>query len=664
MHYVVLAKQICFKKMASDVLKKLLLQAKRLVLAPSHNAELLKAQFEVFSSQVPLMYSIVLVNAWALAFMFKSEAPVWLSVWIPAGLSLVCILRLLGWWRSRKVVPSPETARKALLRTNQFSFLLTIALATWALMLFPYGDSYARGNIAFFVGITGLGVIICLQQLPSAALIVAAVINTAFVVYFSSAGFTSFVVMSVNLALVSTAMLLVVKVQFRHFAGAVSARTKLEAANRENARLANLDSLTGLPNRRQFFAHLETVFAEAGSNRLAVGIIDLDGFKPVNDLYGHSVGDSLLFEVGQRLSALAGTNTHISRLGGDEFAVTVTECPGNTELMGLGEKICAALRSPFVLTEATVQISGSIGFSVYPDLASDVHQLYERADYALYQGKRSNRGQVQVFTAEHVIAIEQNNQIEQVLSRADLEAELTVFFQPIIDVREERTVAFEALARWNSPELGRVSPDAFIPVAERTGQIGTLTCILLKKALAAAGAWPDDVRLSFNLSTHDISSSDGVTTIVGIIMSSGIDPRRLDLEITETAMMYDFVQAKTSIDVLKLLGCGIALDDFGTGYSSLSQLHALPLTKLKIDRSFVSDLHKNPASYKIVKSLLALSQDMGIGCVVEGIETSEELDALKKLGGVLVQGYYYSPPVAENETGKFLSESDAARKAG
>lgn len=644
------------------MLKKVFLRAKRLVSVPSGNAELLKAQFEVFSNQVPLMYSIVLVNAWALAFMFMSEAPVWLSVWIPAGLSLVCVIRLLGWWRARKLVPSSDAARKALIRTNQFSFLLTVALSTWALTLFPYGDPYARGNIAFFVGITGLGVIICLQQLPSAALIVAIVINTAFVVYFSSAGLTSFVVMSINLALVSAALLLVVKVQFRHFAGAVSARTKLEAANRENARLANLDSLTGLPNRRQFFAHLETAFAEADGNRLAVGIIDLDGFKPVNDLYGHSVGDSLLFEVGQRLSALAGSNTHISRLGGDEFAVTVTECPGNTELVELGEKICAALRSPFALTEATVQISGSIGFSVYPELASDVHQLYERADYALYQGKRANRGHAQVFTAEHIIAIEQNHQLEQVLGRADLDAELAVFFQPIIDVRQGRTVAFEALARWNSPELGRVSPADFIPVAERSGLISTLTCILLKKALAAACSWPEDVGLSFNLSTHDISSSDGVATIVGIILSSGIDPKRLDLEITETAMMYDFAQAKSSIEVFKLLGCGIALDDFGTGYSSLSQLHALPLTKLKIDRSFVSGLHQNPASYKIVKSLLALSQDMGIGCVIEGVETSEELEALKKLGGVLVQGYFYSPPVAESDISRFLPEAEPVRE--
>ena len=250
------------------------------------------------------------------------------------------------------------------------------------------------------------------------------------------------------------------------------------------------------------------------------------------------------------------------------------------------------------------------------------------------------------------------------LSRADLDAELAVLFQPIIDIQSGRTVAFEALARWNSPVLGSVSPALFIPVAERIGLIGALTCVLLKKALAAACRWPDNVGLSFNLSTHDISSPDGVATIASIILSSGIDPRRLDLEITETAMMYDFGQAKASIEVFKILGCGIALDDFGTGYSSLSQLHALPLTKIKIDRSFVSGLHQNPASYKIVKSLLALSSDMGLGCVIEGVETSEELDALKKLGGLLVQGYFYSPPVAETEIAGFLPGRTPVRMAG
>ncbi len=637
---------------------------RRLLVVPADNADLLKAQFEVFSKQVPLMYTIVLINAWALAITFAQRAPDWLTIWIPAFISVACCVRVASWWRSVSAVPDAKTAHKALTRTNQFSFILTAALVAWSLSLYPYGDAYMRGNIAFFVGITGLGVIICLQQLPSAAFIVAAVINISFVTYFSFAGITSFLGMAVNLVLVSVALLLVVTVQYRHFSAAVTARAKLETANHENERLANLDSLTGLSNRRQFFARLEQDFSNAKGRRLAVGLIDLDGFKPVNDLYGHTAGDSLLYEVGQRLLAFVGDSGHVARLGGDEFAFIVDDCPDNEALIGLGEEICAALRTPFVLSDSTVQISGSIGFSVYPELAEDVHQLYERADYALYKGKESNRGHALLFSKEHVAAIEQNQQLEQLLSKADLDAELTVFFQPIVNIQSGRTVSFEALARWNSPVLGNVSPAVFIPVAERIGLISELTCTLLRKALATAITWPEEVGLSFNLSTHDISSSDDVATIVGIILSSGMDPRRLDLEITETAMMYDFAQAKAAIEIFKILGCGMALDDFGTGYSSLSQLHALPLTKIKIDRSFVSGLHKNPASYKIVKSLLALSSDMDLDCVIEGVETSEELEVLKKLGGILVQGYYYSAPVAGSEIGRFLPRPELGRKAG
>ena len=224
----------------------------------------------------------------------------------------------------------------------------------------------------------------------------------------------------------------------------------------------------------------------------------------------------------------------------------------------------------------------------------------------------------------------------------------------------EKVIAFEALARWNSPSLGNVSPGQFVPVAERAGIINRLTRVLLEKALAATARWPDDIRLSFNLSNHDISSPEGVIRIIGIILKSGVDPSRIDFEITETAIMRDFEQAQLSDHhACKTFGCGISLDDFGTGYSSLSQLHALPLTKIKIDRSFVTQLHERPASYKIVKSLIALSRDMGLGCVIEGVETSEELAALLHLGGFEIQGYYYSRPLPESEVAAYLDAAVA-----
>jgi len=374
----------------------------------------------------------------------------------------------------------------------------------------------------------------------------------------------------------------------------------------------------------------------------------------INDLYGHAAGDQLLIEVGRRLNALIGDDIQVARLGGDEFALLVEADLSNCELLVLGEAICQSISEQFVIGDTTMQISASIGVAVYPDLACCPRTLYERADYALYHCKKTKRGQVALFSNEQIAEIEDALKVEATLRTADLEKELATFFQPIVDVTNGKVVAFEALARWENPELGMVSPSIFIPIAERTGLIGELTRILLRKALGAALQWPDHIRLSFNLSNHDIGSVNGVKNIIAIIDNSNVDPKRIDLEITETAVMGDFDQATVAINQLKAFGCGIALDDFGTGYSSLSQLHSLPLTKIKIDRSFVDGLDRNPTSYKIVKSLLTLSRDMDLNCVTEGVESEAELSIVAQLGGTLVQGHYFSPALHEIDVVTYL----------
>jgi diguanylate cyclase (GGDEF)-like protein len=557
------------------------------------------------------------------------------------------------------VAPTHETALRALTRTNRLTSILTIAFSAWALGLFPYGDLLARAHVAFYMAITVIACIFSLMHLRPAAFTVAIIANVVFIAFFGSSGNLTFMAMAANALLVTIAMMFILQANYRDFARMVDGRTSLKALSNENFRLANLDSLTGLPNRRQFFAQLDEEFAAAQAQgyRLAVGVLDLDGFKPVNDIYGHAVGDKLLIAVGERLADACG-EAHVARLGGDEFALIVRQVDDD-ELLKQGEKICAALRRTFELTEATVQISGSVGFTVFPELASNATDLFEQADYALYHGKRTSRGNAVLFSTEHEAEIHRNGKIERALRAADLGKELAVVFQPIVDARTEKAVGFEALARWNSPTLGHISPDQFIPVAERAGIVSRLTRVLLEKALAAAAHWPDDIRLSFNLSNHDISSPAGVIRIMGIILKSGVDPGRIDFEITETAIMRDFEQARVAISTFKTFGCSISLDDFGTGYSSLSQLHALPLTKIKIDRSFVTQLHERPASYKIVKSLIALSRDMGLGCVIEGVETAEELAALLQLGGFEIQGYYYSRPLPESELAAYLDAERA-----
>ena len=515
-----------------------------------------------------------------------------------------------------------------------------------------------------FIAITTVGCMVCLLHARRAMLTVALTINVAFAAFFASSGVPVFVAIAVNLVLVTATLLSLLLGHYRDFTHLVDAQRHAEALGAENLRLASEDSLTRLPNRRGFFARLEITCdrAQREGRRFAVGILDLDGFKPVNDLYGHAVGDRLLAQVGQRLAELAGEHVHLARLGGDEFALII-EGLDDEGIAAFGQKACATLRTPFRLHDATLQVAASMGLVIYPDLATTATDLYERADYALYHGKRNNRGAPSLFSAHHSDRIQQDATIEQALRKADLEHELTVLYQPIMDLAGRRTLGFEALARWTSPSLGVVSPGQFIAVAERSGLVSLLTRALLTQALTVALRWPAPVRLSFNLSVHDLGRCEGVEQLIGLIVASGFPTTRLDLEITETTIMHDLEQVRWAVERLRAVGCGVTLDDFGTGYSSLSQLHALPLTKIKIDRSFVSGLQHNPASYKIVKSLLALSRDMGLGCVVEGVETPGELAALSAMGDCMVQGYLYAAPMSALASVRWLVDRPAAAQA-
>ncbi|KLU21431.1 histidine kinase [Caballeronia mineralivorans PML1(12)] len=630
---------------------KCLKAVKEMAAIPKHNPDLLIAQYKAFTFQMPLMYVILMINTWGVAATHMHVAPRWMTIDIPVVMTVISAVRAIGWLRCSKQEATRDVALKALSRTQRLSGILALAFTLWALALFPYGDAYEKAHVAFYMAITVIGVIFCMMHLRPAAFTVAFIVNGSFVIFFSLSENLVFVAIAINTALVSAAMLAILLVHYRDFTGMVNARV-------ENFRLANIDSLTGLANRRAFFSYLDKAYAKAKSDgtRLAVGIIDLDGFKPINDIYGHATGDKLLQTIGTRLGNVCPANYYVARLGGDEFSIVASNFGDTGELVATGELICSAIRTAASLGDITLQIGGSIGFSVYPDMASDTVQLFANADYALYHGKRAGRGKVTLFSIDHDAKIRSDAKIEQALQHANLEDELTVVFQPIVDVSSRTTIGFEALARWFSPTLSSISPTQFIPVAERTGMILAITLTLLKKALAHALLWPDHIRLSFNLSAHDLSSPENVLDIITEIRRSGFNPARLDLEITETAFIRDFSQVRSATETLRSLGCGISLDDFGTGFSSLTHLHALPLTKIKVDRSFVTDLNKNPASYKIVKSLLALSRDMGLDCIVEGVETRDELAILQTLGDLTVQGYLYSKPISADEVVGFLEQ--------
>ncbi len=641
----------------------------KLFRVPTGNHELAQAQFAAFSKQIPLLYLILGSNSLAVAYTFRSLAPAWLDIYIPAGLCLLCVLRLAWWLRQRHDIVDGEKALKNLQLTNKLGPLIALCFTAWGLTIYRYGDAYAQGQVAFYVALTVIGCIFCLMHLRSAALAVTLVVNVPFIIFFFQQGQPSLAAVALNMALVSMAMIVILFVYYRDFAKLVESKKTLvekqaetQALSDENFRIANLDALTGLPNRRCFFAELDRQYGiaiEHGTG-FAVGIIDLDGFKPVNDTYGHVTGDRVLIEAGERLYEVCGKEVLLTRLGGDEFGFIVGGEPDEERLLQLGAAISEIIRLPYAIGTSHALIGSSIGVARFPQSAQTPEDLFERADYALYYAKRNLRGHMVLFSESHEEQIRSHGVIEQTLQNADFESEMSLVYQPIVDIHTGRAVAFEALARWDSPSLGSVSPASFIAVAERAGLVRTLTKVLLGKALKAMAAWPGHMRISFNLSAHDISLAESVVQIIALINRSGIDPKRIDFEITETSVHYDFKQARAAVVTFKALGVGISLDDFGTGYSSLSHVHRLPLDKLKVDRSFVTDINSNPASLKIVKSLLALCADMNLTCILEGVESAAQLSTLTEMGCTMAQGYYFARPMPAEHVVSWL-ESENAR---
>jgi diguanylate cyclase (GGDEF)-like protein len=623
--------------------------------APVESASLSRSQFDAFSRQLPLLYLILVVNSIAVAVTHVAVAPAWLAIYMPLGMCSACLVRLVVWLRRRRQRTSLSEAQiaKRLKTTVWLIALLGVMFTVWGLLLYPYGDPYARAHVAFYMSITVIGCIFCLMHMRNAALLLTAIVILPFTLFFSLTHNVVLVAIAINMLLVAAAMIFILLTYYRDFAELIesqralqSKQAELQRLSDENLRLANIDNLTQLPNRRRFLADLDGQFrtTTARERNFAVGVLDLDGFKQINDLYGHGAGDRVLAEVGRRLLAVAGHRAMLARLGGDEFGLLVKDLLKPDELLKLGTAICEALRAPYEWPGATARLSGSLGFAIYPEAGQSPAQLFERADYALYFAKEHRRGGTTIFSSEHEKQIRELGQIEQALRHADLESEMTLHFQPIVDVTQQRIVSYEALARWTSPTLGPVPPSLFIKVAERSDLIHVVTAALLRKALGFLRGCDPTTRVAFNLSARDIGSADAVENIVAIIREADIAPKRLTFEVTETAVIHDFEQASSSLNAFKQLGVHISLDDFGTGFSSLTCIHRLPLDKIKIDRSFLTRIDHDAAARDIVRSIVDLSRTLRLVCVAEGVETASQVEILRELGCTVMQGYHFGMP--------------------
>ncbi|WP_232315642.1 putative bifunctional diguanylate cyclase/phosphodiesterase [Aquincola tertiaricarbonis] len=734
--------------------------------AASAPDSLTTSRFVALSRLVPLMYFILLANAVVLAFSFRHQAPVHLTAYPAAGFGLVFVIRMAAWWRRRHARVTVAAARRQLTTTYLLAVLLSAALVLWSLALFTRGDAYAQGHVAFYMALTMTCCMFCLIHAPPAPQLIAVCAGIPFFSFFLLSDAEVHRAMAINLALVTIAALIIIRIQEADFTRMVKAREDanhreqaqlrllrmledlpiavmtveqdslrinyanraakalvaqlepllpvracnlvgacidvfhkdpahqrrlladrnrlphkarltvgghiidLEAsavtgsqgefigpvvtmalvtaqveAERRVLQLAHFDPLTGLVNRYTLREKLAQLLARGGA-RATVLLLDLDGFKTVNDTLGQGAGDLLLQAVASRLQARCAEGTMaVGRVAGDEFAI-VLPADDAQAAQQLADDILSRVSAPYLLPDdRQVRIGGSMGIVVSPADGTDSETLLSRAAIALCAAKEVGRGTVRVFSQAMLTRIQQRLSVEQRLRAAlDEPLGLFVFFQPIFNIASGRITAREALLRWFDAEGGWISPAEFIPVAEEAGLIDRIGAFVLDQACSAARDWPEGERVAVNVSAAQLGKATLVPAVVRALQSAGLPAHRLEVEVTETALLCNGEAALAELHALRVLGVRVALDDFGTGYSSLAHLRSFSFDTIKIDGSFVRDAVLQPECAAVVQAVAQLGRRLGVTTVAEGVETQAHLDCVRAEGCDEVQGYLLGRP--------------------
>ena len=417
-------------------------------------------------------------------------------------------------------------------------------------------------------------------------------------------------------------------------------------------RLARHDALTGLPNRRSFLEEFPRWTDHLLEDEIcALFVVDLDHFKPINDLYGHRLGDEVLRVIAGRLSEIVEGDGLVARLAGDEFGILLRCHRGDDAPMRLARRIVYSLPKPIALASLSVEVGVSVGGTIYDSQCdtgglgrrdgSAVETAMRQADMAMYRAKTEGRGMYRFFDAAMDERLQERVQLEREIKSAIARGEIVPYYQPLVDLNTRKTIGHEILARWKHPTRGLLLPELFIPIAEDTNTIGDLTYSVLSQAVRDDKDQPGETFLSLNLSPRQFADPWLSQKILAILTDAGFPPKRLEIEITETAVVRRLDEAKATLRSLRNLGIRIALDDFGTGYSGLHHLRELSLDTLKIDRSFIMQMLEKPEEAKIVKAILGLGHSLGLHTTAEGIETKEVLDQLISLGCDTGQGFLF-----------------------
>ena len=617
--------------------------------------DLIKAQHETMVRSVPALYILVLCIECLSVVWFSMVAPVWLVAGPGLVLAAVCMVRFHYWTENKQKFSDYTTGQmhKDLVQIVFLAPALSLSFSLWVIALMQYSatENHAAAILAIFL--SAIATSVALAALPVAAVLTLLFsgLPTVIVLYNLSHQMAHAASIIATLTVFLAALL--VK-NFRSFAEIVLTRSAISGKHAEAqrakaavSRLAYTDALTELPNRRKFSDHVLQAAAQYGKTGEAfvVAVICVDRINSIANIYGGTGVNSIIRQVAERIIEASCTGAVVARLARDEFAILHPGITTADQAKKLGAKLQDAMAAEFLVAESTVQLTISCGFMLHPSLEGAPERILTRAARALGAARAAGTGEIAVYSK----ALEEQHSravtIEKALRRAIANGDLEAHFQPIVDIATGRLSGFESLARWTDPHLGPVSPAEFVTIAERTGLIEPLTYALLASSARAAKSWPAHIKLNFNLSAKLLTSPQTGLRMIAVLGKHGLHPSRLEIEITETAMMQDLDLAMCTVNDLKAAGASLALDDFGTGFSSLGQIRDLPLDKVKIDKSFVDEICTDKKIYNIVRSIISLCSSLDLICVAEGIESECQLARLEQAGCHRAQGYLFSRPL-------------------
>ncbi len=630
---------------------------------------IVEARYSTLRRQVPIVYVLALVNLAGLQLATGGRITVGFN--LLTGLAIVALIRVAQWRRGGDLSHADMVRRMN--HTAALSALICFLVFVRCLIVQPAIGSDQSLAVMLFGGFTAIGVAYGLSCHPVASRAPLLVLAFPLAATALISHDWQYIGAALSLAFVALLILRLLNIHTAQFTDLIRSRSMVvheqqvaESARQEAVVAATTDFLTGLPNRRAFVAALEAQLEERDAAApFAVGVMDLDRFKFVNDTFGHGSGDALLQTVARRLVRAAGEGALVARLGGDEFGLLFPGMTGTAEARTAGARILEQVNRPMSINGRQLGVSACAGFAIFrKGKARTPSRMLAEADVALYQAKARPADGVAVFEPHMEAPQRRRTQIERAMLLPNIHEQIYVVFQPIVELATGKLIANEALARWTSEEMGEVAPSEFVPIAEQLNLISGISQHLMLQAIAEATHWPAPVRLSFNLSAIQLCTPGSASAILNALKQSGLDTERVQVEVTETALLADFKRARENLAELRSAGATIVLDDFGAGYASIGYLKELHFDQIKLDGGLVTAAQDNADGERLLAAVIGLCQALGVSTVAEHVENEHQLKLLMKLGCALGQGFWLHPPLPADEARDLSRASSIIAETG